>query len=422
MPTSPGTESASNKPLPSAPGDKISRMHFPVSVNRQLLLFLGAIGLMAIAMGIHESIFNNFLSDTYSMSAGARGWLEFPRELPGFLVVVMAGILCTLSVTRMGVVGAGIFAAGMAGMALFGKSYWMMLAMMVIGSTGMHLLQPVGASIALALSHEHNKGTRMGQMGAVATAGTVLGAGVIWLLFEETAPPYRLGFACVALLGLMCAVIYLAMNMPHLSQPRARLVFRKRFWLFYLLEFAFGARKQVFITFGPWVLIRVYGLPATEIAGLLMAASIIGVVFKPLAGMAVDRFGERTIMVLDGLLLAVVCVGYGYAMILTDTPENARLLACACFIGDDLLFALGSARAVYLSRMTKSHETLTSTLALGISINHIASMTIPMVAGAIWVGFGYERVFLGAAALALSISALSCLVPAKVPAAQSSNP
>jgi MFS family permease len=368
---------------------------------------------MSVAMGIHESIFNNFLSDTFSMSAGARGWLEFPRELPGFLVVVMAGILCALSVTRMGVVGAGIFAAGMAGMALLGESYWMMLTMMVVGSTGMHLLQPVGASIALGLSDEHNKGTRMGQMGAVGTAGTVLGAGVIWLMFDEAAPPYQLGFACVALLGLVCAGVYAVMHIPHLSQPRARLVFRKRFWLFYLLEFAFGARKQIFITFGPWVLIRVYGLPAAEIAGLLMAASIVGIVFKPLAGMAVDRFGERTIMVLDGLLLAVVCVGYGYALRITDTPEDARLLACACFIADDLLFALGSARAVYLSRMTKSNETITSTLALGITVNHLASMTIPMVAGAIWVGFGYERVFLAAAALALSISALSSLVPAK---------
>jgi MFS family permease len=368
---------------------------------------------MAVAMGIHESIFNNFLSDTYSMSAGERGWLEFPRELPGFLVVVMAGILCMISVTRMGMVGAGVFAVGMTGMALFGESYWKMLLMMVVGSAGMHLLQPVGAAIALALSDRHNKGIRMGQMGAVGTAGTVLGAGAIWLLFEETAPPYQIGFACVALLGLVCAVFYMAMNVPRLSQPRSRLVFRKRFWLFYLLEFAFGARKQIFITFGPWVLIRVYGLPATEIAGLLMIASIIGIAFKLLAGMAVDKFGERNVMVLDGLLLAGVCVGYGYAMVLTETPEEARLLACACFIGDDLLFALGSARAVYLSRMTQSHETLTSTLALGISINHIASMTIPMVAGAIWVEFGYERVFLAAAGLALLISALSCFVPAK---------
>jgi len=203
------------------------------------------------------------------------------------------------------------------------------------------------------------------------------------------------------------------MHVPDLSQPRERIVVRSKYRLFYLLEFGFGARKQIFITFGPWVLIRVYELPAASIAGLLMTASLIGIVFKPLAGMAIDRFGERRVMILDGVVLALVCIGYGYALKICDDAGNARLVACACFIADDLLFALGSARAVYLSRLTDSAGEITSTLALGISVNHVASMTIPMVAGAIWVGFGFERVFLAAAGLALGISALSTFVPRK---------
>ena len=58
-------------------------------------------------------------------------------------------------------------------------------------------------------------------------------------------------------------------------------------------------------------------------------------------------------------------------------------------------------------------QELTSTLAMGVSVNHIASMTIPALAGAIWVAFGYQRVFLAAAAMALLISGLSSLVPGK---------
>ena len=46
---------------------------------------------MGLSMGLGEISFNNFLSDTYHMDAMSRGELEFPRELPGFLVAAFAG-------------------------------------------------------------------------------------------------------------------------------------------------------------------------------------------------------------------------------------------------------------------------------------------------------------------------------------------
>ena len=368
---------------------------------------------MSAAMGVHESIFNNFLSDTFHLSADARGRLEFPRELPGLLVVLTAGVLCLLPLTRVAVVGALGFAAGMVGIAMWGTSYGPMLVMMMLGSAGMHLLHPVRASVALALSNDSNRGLRMGQTSAIGSAGMVLGAGLVWVWFDASAPPYAAGFLCVAALAAVGAAVYFTMNVPELHQPRARLVIRRRYGLYYALEFLFGARKQIFITFGPWVLIQVYGEPASGIARLLMIASIVGIAFKPLAGMAIDRFGERNVMIADGLMLAVVCVGYGYAIRLTGDPDTARLVACVCFVADNMLFALGASRTVYLSRQTRSPQEINSTLAMGVSVNHIASMTIPAVAGAVWIGLGYERVFAGAAVLALIISAVSTRVPRK---------
>ena len=127
--------------------------------------------------------------------------------------------------------------------------------------------------------------------------------------------------------------------------------------------------------------------------------------------MAMDYFGERVIMIAEGLVLVFVCLGYGYAQRIIPDPAWALRLACCCFILDEMLFALGNARALYLSRMADSPQELNSSLAMGVSINHIASMLIPTVAGAIWVGLGYERLFLGAAAFALVLSAVATLVP-----------
>jgi MFS family permease len=191
---------------------------------------------------------------------------------------------------------------------------------------------------------------------------------------------------------------------------------RKRYSLYYFLELLFGARKQIFITFGPWVLIKAHGHEASDIARLLLIASASGLVFKPLSGLAIDRFGERMVLVADGVILAAVCIGYGYAGFFTASAEGAAALAGACFIADNLLFSLGAGRSIYVSRLTVDREELTATLAMGVSVNHIVSMLLPAAAGLIWVSLGYEAVFLGAAVLALGIAFAATFVPRKAAA------
>ena len=384
------------------------------SSSNQIWLFFAAILLMGVASRTQESIFSNFLADTFNITAGGRGWLELPRELPGFLVVLVAGALAALPVTRLGMTGAAIMACGILGIALLGvTSFGLMVVFMVIASTGMHLAMPVASSLAIGLGGKHDRGKRMGEADAVGTLGMILGSAFIWVIFDKTSPQYRTGFTCAALVAMLAAIVYRQMHVPHLHQPRARLVFRRKYRLYYVLEFFHGARKQIFLTFGPWVLIKVYGFQAETMAGLFTLSALAGLVFKPLAGRVIDRIGERGVLVADGIVLVLVCVGYGYALQITGDMEKARKLACACFILDDMLFALGSGRAIYVSRLVHSPQELTSTLAMGVSINHIVSMSIPAVAGAIWLGFGYQRVFLSGACLAVVISCLASLIPPK---------
>ena len=52
-------------------------------------LFFGA------TAGIFLSTLNNYLSEVHGFDAGHRGWLEFPRELPGFLIFFVVGFLLT---------------------------------------------------------------------------------------------------------------------------------------------------------------------------------------------------------------------------------------------------------------------------------------------------------------------------------------
>ena len=133
-------------------------------MNPQLKLFLAGIALLSITGGIGDSMFNNYLSDTFALDAGARGFLEFPRELPGLLTALFAGALFFLSETRIAAFSALCVGVGMLGIAIWGASWTIMLVFMFIWSTGLHMIMPVRSSVGMDLAHAEHKGRRLGQI------------------------------------------------------------------------------------------------------------------------------------------------------------------------------------------------------------------------------------------------------------------
>ena len=65
-----------------------------------------------------------------------------------------------------------------------------------------------------------------------------------------------------------------------------------------------------------------------------------------------------------------------------------------------LLVLLGMGLSTYVNRIAPPEE-LTPTLSAGISVNHVTSVAMPLVAGALLPFIGYEGVFLGTAGLIL---------------------
>ncbi|RYD04185.1 hypothetical protein N752_15180 [Desulforamulus aquiferis] len=61
--------------------------------KRDFFLFILAGAFLGFYTGLYEPTFNNYLSDIFNIGEVARGALEFPRELPGFLVVFFMGLL-----------------------------------------------------------------------------------------------------------------------------------------------------------------------------------------------------------------------------------------------------------------------------------------------------------------------------------------
>ena len=373
------------------------------------MLFLVAVSLLSAASGMFETTFNNYLNDAYHMKADARGALEFPRELPGFLTALMVAALVFLSETRVAAVAAFATGLGMLGLALTGGTWTSMLVTLTLWSVGAHLIMPVRSSIGMDLATGMTRGKRLGQINGVGVTASMVGCGLVWLLMSRGAKSYQTIFLIAGLGTLVAGGVLLAMRMPGAHLVRTGLVWNRRYWLYYVLSFLFGARKQVFITFGPWVLIKVFHQPAIIFAQLWIASAVLGMMFQPVLGRAIDHFGERRVLMLDAVVIFLVCVGYGFAEHF-GTTGVALWLLYACFVVDQLFFGTGMARDIYLSKIAVRKEDVAPTLSLGVSINHVVSMSIPWVGGWAWERYGYYTVFLGAAVVALIMFFFACRV------------
>lgn len=368
------------------------------SLRRELVLFLVVVAALGMTGGIFETTFNNFLNDTFGISAQARGKLEFPRELPGFLVTLVGGMLFFLSEIRLGVVSALGIAVGIAGLALVGTDYALMIASMVIWSAGNHLMMPVTNTVALSLAPPNRRAAKLGQVGAIGMAATILGSLVVWTGLQYLGFGYRATFA-IAAIGALVAAGFVSRLRPlsARSVQRPKFIWKRRYSLFYLLNAFSGARKQVFITFAPWVLVKIFGEPAPTIAKLWIVGSAIGIVFQPQLGKLIDRLGERMILMAGALVLIGVCIGYGFAR---ELPlANPVRLVYVCFVLDHVLFATGIARATYLDKIAESKSDVHASLSLGVTIDHAVSMSLPALGGWVWVVYGFPYVFLGAAVI-----------------------
>lgn len=366
-----------------------------------LALFLVGLALLSVSGSMLDVTFNNFLNDVHHLNADQRGMLEFPRELPGFLTAFLLAGLVFLAETRVAAVAACAIGLGILGLAWSGSSWAYMLAGLLLMSTGQHLIMPVRSSIAMDLaSGAATRGQRLGQVNSCTAAASVVGYGLVWALLAWVGSRYHLVFTVAALCAMAGGITLFFMRMPGAHLVRPRLVWNWSYRLYYLLAFFFGARKQIFLTFGPWVLIKIFHQPAILFAKLMMISALLAILFQPVLGRAIDRLGERRVLMADAVVTFLVCVGYACAHWL-GTPWLALGMLCSCFVLDQLFMGTGMARDIYLSKIAVRREDVSPTLSMGVTINHVVSMSIPTLGGLIWVWYGHEWVFFAAAALAL---------------------
>ncbi len=376
--------------------------------------FLAAIAVTSFSASIVEAVFNNFLNENFTVSSLTRTLIEIPRETPGLLVMFFSALLFFLCNRRLAAFAMALCSVGLTLLASRSASILLTLVWLFIYSTGQHLMIPLQSGIGMELARKGQDGRRLGQINAIRNLCAIGGAFFIFIGFRYLHLSFS-GSFLTASAGFLCGAILLyrmKISRPH--PPSMHLRLHKEYRLFYWLAILFGTRKQIFLTFAPWVLVKVFAQPVQNIAILLTIGGILGIILQPYLGRLIDTRGERFVLAGEALLLIGVCLLYGFAGDLFSAPI-ALLVIGGCYIADLLLMSVGMARATYLKKIALTPDHIMPALAASTSLDHVFSIATAVLCGCVWQTFGYQYVFLiGAVVAGINlVSALRIRIPVK---------
>ena len=373
--------------------------HIDGDGDRDFNLFLLG-GLFAgIGAGINTSIFNNYLNDIFRLSENVRGFLEVPREAPGFFIMLVLAALSFVGDVRIAMLGMAAAGLGMLGLGLLSPTFAVMIIWMMMYSLGTHMVMPVTPSIGMSLSKQESFGARLATISAFGLAGSIIAYVFVFLSFHFLHMTYQLAFIIGAVFYVIAALAVGLMQKGEPETRKARFVFRRRYTLYYVLAVISGARAQIFLTFAPWVLIKVFKVQPQMFALLGIIVALVSIGTRKLIGRLIDVRGERFVLTLEAALLFVICLGYAFSADIFPFGIAAVIIA-GCYIIDNSMAAVEMARSTYLRKIAIDFTDVTPTLSTGVSLQHVASMVIPVFGGLLWSAFGYQVVFMGAAVIA----------------------
>lgn len=387
-----------------------------------LTLLIAGAALIGLGDSIVNSILNNFLNESFSISSFQRTFMELPRELPGFLVVFISAALFFLRSRRLAVFAALASSVGLLLIAFASPTFHVFMLWIFLYSMGQHLLMPLNNSIAMELAQKGKDGRRLGQMNSVRNIATILGSFVVFLGFTFLHIHFSHAFFAAALLYVAASIVYISMEPGKAHSAKLRLTLHKEYKHYYWLSILFGTRKQIFLTFAPWVLVSVYHQPTTMLATLLTIGGISGIIFQPILGHAIDKLGEKVVLIAEAVVLLIICLGYAFSSWLF-TPQTAFIVSAACYVIDLLLMSVNMARTTYMKKIAKHPDHITPALTMALTMDHVFSIGVALVGGVIWMTVGFQVVFLfgGLIALVNFISALFVKIPKELATGPSSG-
>jgi predicted MFS family arabinose efflux permease len=155
-----------------------------------------------------------------------------------------------------------------------------------------------------------------------------------------------------------------------------KLVLRRKYWLYYTLNFLSGARRQIFIVFAVFLLVEKYRPGVSTIAGIYVLNYALTFLTNRYISKAINVYGERVVLSLESASLFVLFLGYAFI--------EYVWVAVILYVIDSIFFNFAIGLNTYLQK-TADKEDLAQSTAVGYTINHISAVVIPLLGGSLWL-------------------------------------
>lgn len=379
--------------------------HLPFWRRPMTLLFLMAFA-MPIAFFTWYALLNNFTKEVAGFDGADIGLLHTIREIPGFLAVGVIAVLLLMREQVLGLSALVLLGLSTALTAQFPELTGI-LVLTFLSSVGFHYYETVNQSLQLQWLPKDKAPQILGWLLATGSAATFIVYFVIMILWEPLGLTYNivfmLGGGTTAAIAMFAMFAYPQFEAPH---PQIkRMILRKRYWLYYALQFMSGARRQIFMVFAGFMMVEKFGFEVHQVVGLYLINLVINMGVAPFLGHIVSRFGERNALVFEYVGLIFVFLSYGGVYFYDWGFEIAAFL----YVIDHMFFGLAIAMKTYFQKIGDPGD-IAPTAAVAFTINHIAAVFLPVLLGLLWL-VSPAAVFLMAAGMACVSLTLALLIP-----------
>lgn len=377
-------------------------------------LFLSLL-LSAIGFGLYKGVLDNYMAEVVRMNELDRGITEFFRELPGLILILILAVCYRSSAEKLYKYGMLLMAVGMIIQAVIAPVKVLVILSIFIYSIGEHIQLGMKNTLSLEYSRDGHGGVALGYQNSTYQIGNLIGYIAIIAAFAVVSSTSMFKPVFYVASGFMAVAFFVSLKLSGSSETDktgSRFYFKKKFRKYYLLEVFYGARKQVFFTFGPYVLILFYKADAGVISMLFAISAIACFLLAPLVGKLIDRIGYKTVMIADTLILVIVCFFYGFAHHIFPM-HTAFIVCCVNYVLDSVISLASMASNVYVQDISDSKEEMRATISTGLSVNHLITIFIALLGGWIWKVVGIETLFILSAVLGLCNSAYAATIKVK---------
>lgn len=345
-------------------------------------------------------LFNNFGVEKVGLTGQHVGTLQSIREIPGFLALLAVYVMLIIKEHKLSALsiiflGLGTAAAG------FYPSYIGLICTTLIMSFGFHYFETTNQSLTLQYFDRDTSPLVIGKLRSYAAASSIFAGLLIFGL--DFILDYKGLYLTLGSIVLIAGLWAFFQDPTHknLVPQHKKMIFRRRYSLYYFLTFMAGARRQIFIAFSIFLMVKIFNFTVKEVTVLFVVNNVVNYFLSPLIGKAIVRFGERKVLSVEYAGLILVFLTYAFT--------QSKIVVILMYILDHILFNFAIAIRTYFQKVADPKD-IAPSMAAGFTINHIAAVVLPVLGGIVWM-VDYRIPFIAAAVM----SGISLLAVQKIP-------